>query len=172
MLSSVSDKEKVFAENFSKNSNLDDLGIYLSVFPFRTHLKLHISVIPEMVKKLTTKLDSSKASGSNSILVVVLQNFEPELSYIPAKLLNQCLKDPCFPDCSKVSLMVSVFNVGERSIAKNYHYWGFQLCLIRSMKFLSSEVALYLYESRIQPCMKYYCHVWAGAHSCYLELLN
>ena len=50
MLSSVSDKEKVFAENFSKNSNLDDLGIYLSVFPFRTHLKLHISVIPEMVK--------------------------------------------------------------------------------------------------------------------------
>ena len=113
MLSSVSDKEKVFAENFSKNSNLDDLGIYLSVFPFRTHLKLHISVIPEMVKKLTTKLDSSKASGSNSILVVVLQNFEPELSYIPAKLLNQCLKDPCFPDCSKVSLMVSVFNVGK-----------------------------------------------------------
>ena len=31
VLSSVSDKEKVFAENFSKNSNLDDLGIYLSI---------------------------------------------------------------------------------------------------------------------------------------------
>ena len=148
------------------------VSISLSVFPFRTHLKLHISVIPEMVKKLTTKLDSSKASGSNSILVVVLQNFEAELSYIPAELLNQCLKDPCFPDCSNVSLMVSVFNVGERSIAKNYYYWGFQLCLIRSLKFLSSEVALYLYKSRIQPCMRYYCHVWAGAHSCYLELLN
>ena len=44
--------------------------------------------------------------------------------------------------------------------------------LIRSMKFLSPEVALYLYKSTIRPCMKYCCHVWAGAPSCYLELLD
>ena len=44
--------------------------------------------------------------------------------------------------------------------------------LIRSMKFLSPEVALYLYKSAIQPCMEYCCHVWAGAPSCYLELLD
>ena len=44
--------------------------------------------------------------------------------------------------------------------------------LIRSMKFLSHEVALYLYKSTIQPCMEYCCHVWAGAPSCYLELLD
>ena len=44
--------------------------------------------------------------------------------------------------------------------------------LIRSMKFLSPEVALYLYKSTIQPCMGYCCHVWAGAPSCYLELLD
>ena len=44
--------------------------------------------------------------------------------------------------------------------------------LIRSMKFLSPEVALYLYKSTIQPCMKYYCHAWASAPSCYLELLD
>ena len=44
--------------------------------------------------------------------------------------------------------------------------------LIRSMKFLSPEVALYLYKSTIHPCMKYCCHVWAGASSCYLELLH
>ena len=43
---------------------------------------------------------------------------------------------------------------------------------IRSMKFLSLEVALYLYKSTIQPCMEYCCHVWAGAPSCYLELLD
>ena len=35
--------------------------------------------------------------------------------------------------------------------------------LIRSMKFLSPEVALYLYKSTIRPCMEYCCHVWAGA---------
>ena len=44
--------------------------------------------------------------------------------------------------------------------------------LICSMKFLSPEVGLYLYKSTIRPCMEYYCHVWAGAPSCYLELLD
>ena len=42
--------------------------------------------------------------------------------------------------------------------------------LIHSMKFLSPEVALYLYKSTIPPCIEYCCHVWAGASSCYLEL--
>ena len=41
-----------------------------------------------------------------------------------------------------------------------------------SMKFLSREVALYLYKSTIRPCMEYYCHVWAGTPSCYLEFLD
>ena len=44
--------------------------------------------------------------------------------------------------------------------------------LICSMKVLSPEVALYLYKSTIRPCMEYCCHVWAGAPSCYLELLD
>ena len=44
--------------------------------------------------------------------------------------------------------------------------------LIRSMKFFSPEVALYLYKSTICPYMEYCCHVCAGAPSCYLELLD
>ena len=44
--------------------------------------------------------------------------------------------------------------------------------LIRSMKFLSPEVALYFYKSTIRPCMEYCCHILAGARSCYLELLD
>ena len=44
--------------------------------------------------------------------------------------------------------------------------------LIRSMKFLIPEVALYLYKSTIRPCMEYCCHVWAGVPSCYLDLLD
>ena len=39
--------------------------------------------------------------------------------------------------------------------------------LVSCMKFLSSEGALYLYKSTIQPCMEYCCHLWAGAPSCY-----
>ena len=44
--------------------------------------------------------------------------------------------------------------------------------LIRSMMFLSPQVALYLYKSTIRPWMEYCCHVWSGASSCYLELLD
>ena len=40
------------------------------------------------------------------------------------------------------------------------------------MKCLSPEVALYLYKSTTRPCIEYCCHVWAGAVSCYLELLD
>ena len=120
--SSASDKAKLFAKNFSKNSNLDDSGISLPVFPSRTYLKLHnISITPKMVKKVITNLDSSKASGPDCIPVVVLKNCEPELSHILAKLFNNCLKKSCFPDCWKVSSVIPVFkNFGERSTAKNY----------------------------------------------------
>ena len=123
VLSSASDKGKLFAENFSLNSNLDDSGVSLPVFHSRTNLKLHnISVTPKMVRKIVMNLDLSKASGPDCIPVVVLKNCEPELSYILAELFNKCLKESCFPDCWKVSSVVPVFkNVGERSTAKNYH---------------------------------------------------
>ena len=58
--------------------------------------------------------------------------------------------------------------------------WALILCLllklsptklICSIKF-SPELVLYLYKFTIQPCMEYCWHVWAGAHSCYLELFN
>ena len=44
--------------------------------------------------------------------------------------------------------------------------------LIRSMKFLSPEVTLYLYKYTICPCMEYCCHVLACGPICYLELLD
>ena len=109
MLSSTSDKAKLFAENFSKKSNLDDSGISLPVFPSRTK------------KEVIKNLDLSRASDPHSIPVVVLKTCEPELSYILAELFNKCLKESCFPDCWKVSSVVLVFNnVGERSTARNY----------------------------------------------------
>ena len=71
VLSSASDKAKLFAEYFSLNSNLDDSGISLPVFPSRTNLKLHnISVTPKMVRKVIMNLELSKAPGPDCILVV------------------------------------------------------------------------------------------------------
>ena len=77
MLSSASDKVKLFAKNFSKISNLDDTGI--SVLPSRTNLNLNISIIPKMIKKVITNLDSSKAFGPDCISMVVMKNCELEL---------------------------------------------------------------------------------------------
>ena len=92
MLSSASDKAKLFAKNVSKNSYLDDSGISLPFYPSRTNLKIHdISITPKMVKKVITNLDSSKASGPDCIPVVVLKNHEPVFSYILDELFNMCL---------------------------------------------------------------------------------
>ena len=100
MLSSASDKAKLFAKNFSKNSSLNDSGIYLLFFPSRTNLKLcNISLTAKMVKKVITNLNLSKFSSPDCIPAVILKNCEPELSYILAELFNMCLKESCFSDC-------------------------------------------------------------------------
>ena len=67
---------------------------------------------------------------------------------------------PCKLDCG--SYIISIAKTASKKIG----------ALVCSMKFLSAEVALYLYKATIYPCMEYCCHVWAGAHSCYLELLK
>ena len=100
VLSSASDKAKLFAENFSLNSNLDDSGVSLPVFPSRTNLKLHnISVTPKIIRKVVMNLDLSKASGPDCIPVVVLKNCKAELSSILVEFFKKCLKESCFPDC-------------------------------------------------------------------------
>ena len=60
------------------------------------------------------------------------------------------------------SYIISIAKIASKKIG----------ALIRSMKFLSPEVALYLYKSTIRPCMEYCCHVSAGAPSCYLDFLD
>ena len=121
VLSYASHKGKLFAENFSVNSNIDDSGILLPVFPLGTNLKLfNISVTPKMVRKVVMNLDLSIASGPDCIPVVVLKNCESELSYILVELFNKCLKESCFRDSWKFSSVVPVFkNVAERPTAKN-----------------------------------------------------
>ena len=134
MLSCAPDKAKSFAENFSKNSNLDDSS--LPVFPSRTNLKLHnISVTHKMVKKVILNLDLSKASVPDCIPVVFLKNCDPKLCYILAELFNKCVKESCCPNCWKVSFVVTVFkNVGERSTAKTTALLVFFLWSVKSLK--------------------------------------
>ena len=122
MLSSASDKGKLFAENIFFNSNLGDSGMPLPAFPSITNLKLHnLYVTPKMVRKVVMNLDLSKAFDSDCIPVVVLKICEPELSYILAELFKNYLQESFFADCWKVLSVVPVFeNVGEMSTAKKY----------------------------------------------------
>ena len=46
------------------------------------------------------------------------------------------------------------------------------VALISFMKLFFPEFAPYLYKSTIRPCMEYCCHVWVGAPSYCLELLD
>ena len=135
VLYSASDKAKLSVKNFSKNSNLNDAGISLPVFPSRTNLKLHISITPKMVKKVITKFDSSKAFCPDCNSVVVLKNCEPELSYILTELFNMCLKDSCFPDCCKVSRW-SLYSgmLGKGLQLKTTALLVFLLWLVKSLK--------------------------------------
>ena len=88
-----------------------------------------------MVKKVIANLDSSKASGPDYILVVVLKNCEPEFSYILAELFNMCLKESCFGDCWKVSSVVPAFkNVGKVLLLKTTALLIFFLWLVKSLK--------------------------------------
>ena len=111
----------MFAKNFSKNSNLQHLGISLPVFPSRTNLKqYHISMIPKMIKMVITKLDLlawfwTYSSGSpKELWAWSFIDISWTFKYV-------CVKESCFPDCWWVSWVVPVFrNVGERSAAKNY----------------------------------------------------
>ena len=43
--------------------------------------------------------------------------------------------------------------------------------LTHSMKLLFPKVPLYLYKSTILPCLEYYCYIWDGAPSSYLNML-
>ena len=76
-----------------------------------------------MVTKVVMNLDLSKASGSDSIPVVVLKNCLPKLSYILAGLFSKCLRSLVFHIVGRFHLwsLYLFKNVGERCTAKNYH---------------------------------------------------
>ena len=93
MLLYTSGKSKLFAKNFSNNSNLDNPDISLPIFPSRTKTP-----------------------------AVVLKNWEPEVLYKLVELFNMCLVlEFCIPECCKVSPIVQVFkNAVKSSTNRSY----------------------------------------------------
>ena len=78
---------------------------------------------------------------------------------------KSCFKKLVLSFSSKLywgSCIVSIHETTSKKIA----------ALIRSTKFLSPEVTLYLYKSAILPCMEYGCYVWTDIPSCYQDMLD
>ena len=123
VFSYASDKSKLIAKNFSKNSNLDDSDIFLPVFPSTTNLKLYnISKTPKIIKKSHNKpwfingiWSSLYSSGApKELWAGTFIHISWTIQYVSERVL--------FSDCSKVSALVRVVkNVGERYTVKNYH---------------------------------------------------
>ena len=104
-----------------------------------------------------TQLVSLDQSNNNSSIYVKMNG-----SFLEEKSSFKMLGWTFYPKLDWGSYIISVAKAASK---KNE-------ALIHSMKFLSPEVALYLYKFTIHPCMEYCCHVWAGAPICNLDLLG
>ena len=89
----------------------------------------------KMVKKVTTNFDSSKASVSDCMPMVVLKNYEPELSYILAELFNMCLKESCFQIFGRSHWWSQYLRIlGKDLLLKTTILLLFFLWLVKSLK--------------------------------------
>ena len=114
-------KQNCSLKLFFKNSNRHGSSNSLVAFPSRTNHKLHSTLLtPELDRKAITNFDSSKTSGSDCIILVVLKNWEPENLRILPELLNMCAKEFVFQIPRRSHLLSLPKNVGEMSTAKNY----------------------------------------------------
>ena len=105
VLSSESDKTKLLAKNFPKNSKLDDCGISLQPFPGRNYLKLHnVSLTPKLIKNVITNSHSSKSFyfrvGSKEIWVWTSIHISWPLQYVSeGTLFSRFLEGLIFGPC-------------------------------------------------------------------------
>ena len=107
-----------------------------------------------MLERLIVSFDWSKNTGAIDVKM--------DGSVLEEKTSFKMLRLTFSSNLDWGSYIVSIAKTASKKIG----------ALIRSMKFISPEVALCLYKSPIQPCMEYCCHVWAGAPSCYLDMLD
>ena len=101
---------------------------------FRHTKQTRKNIMDTTFKKVVTNRDSSKASGPYFMPVLVLRGSKPELSEILAELFNMCLKESCFPNCWKVTLVVLVFNNFGAILSNTTALLVLFLWLVKSVK--------------------------------------
>ena len=146
---------------YSKRNQASDLRQQLGLI---SELESHLQDTVEWGRKWLVDLNAGK-------IQMVLSDWPNNTGAIDVKMDRSVLEEKSsfgmlrFTFSSKLDWGSSIISIAKTAFKKTG-------ALIRSMKFLSSEVALYLYKSTIRSCLEYCCHVWAGATSCYLDLLD
>ena len=105
-------------------------------------------------KTQLVSFDRSKNTGAIDVKI--------DGSILEEKTSFKMLELTCSSKLDWGSYIVSIAKTASKKIG----------VFIRSMKFLSPEVALYLYKSTIRPCMEYCGHVWAGDLSGFKSRIN
>ena len=97
IMTSAASKVELFVKQFSYNSTLDGTVYVLPEIQPRTDVNLSsIYIITKMVADVINYLDSSKATGSDEIPVVVLQKYSPELFPILCSLFRKSIEEYWF----------------------------------------------------------------------------
>ena len=113
-------KQKWLPENFSKNSDLDDSGVS-SCFSLLELIWNRI-IFLELPRWLERSKWTLICQRHLVLILLVLKNCEPELSYIPSELFNKCLKEAFWrrsraKNYYPVSLLSVVSNVLEKLLS-------------------------------------------------------
>ena len=158
ILSSSTSKAQLLGKKFASNSTIDCAGIEPPVIPRRTETTIsRVFVTPRLVRAIILDLDVAKASGPDSIPVIVLKKCVPEFSSILSKLFNLCLRESCFPVCWKISSVVPIFkNCGDRSNPGNYRPISLLSVVSKVFeKLINLRLVAYLEKSKLFTDIQY-----------------
>ena len=122
IIHSSKDKAELFARIFSSNCTQSPTCINFSDSTEPISKKISdLQITPSSVCRAISNLDSSIASGPDSIPAIIFKKCGPELSSILSKLFNKCLSESSFPECWKCANIVPAFkNCGDRSDPSKY----------------------------------------------------
>ena len=153
----------IYADDTTLYSNCDQASDLWQQLVFASELESDLRDTVDWGKKWLVDFNAGKTqlvsfdwSNNTGSIVVKMDGsvLEEKLSFKVLGLTFSCKLD-------RGSYIISIAKTASKKIGT----------LIRSMKFLPPEVALYLYESTIRLCMEYCCLVLDGVSSYYLELL-
>lgn len=114
VISSSTDKAKIFASIFTSNSTLDNKGQRLPNFPRQTEHDLsNILISVREVSGLIKSLNPAKATSRDNIPIIVDKNISPDLSPRRYKRMATRGGPECFERIFGVKLISNIYTINR-----------------------------------------------------------